>query len=121
MGRASDRARTPSAEDSSQGGDAQIGALAQGADQFQPGDVVFVVSPDMSRLNIEGPYGDIMSRPGLDLKSRGLANVAAFTALADARPALKFDAVDLERDGVVEPLLDGEIGLSTPLLSRGHS
>jgi len=34
------------------------------------------LAPDMSRLTIEGPYGDVMSRPGLDLKSRELVNVA---------------------------------------------
>jgi len=38
---------------------------------------------------IEFPFGDVYSRPGLDLKSRELATVAALTAMANAAPQLK--------------------------------
>lgn len=34
-------------------------------------------------------YGDLYARPGLDLKSREIATVAALTALGNARPQLK--------------------------------
>ncbi len=34
-------------------------------------------------------YGDVVSRPGLDLKTRELATVAALTALGHAQPQLK--------------------------------
>lgn len=57
------------------------------------------LSPDLSRLTVEGPYGDAMSRPGLDLKSRELLNVAALTALASTRPALKYHIAGMLNTG----------------------
>lgn len=47
------------------------------------------VSPDLGRYTIEFPFGDIYSRPGLDLKSREIATVAALTALGYVLPQLK--------------------------------
>ena len=47
------------------------------------------IAPDFARLLIEFPFGDIYSRPGLDLKSREIAVVAALTALGNAVPQLK--------------------------------
>ena len=47
------------------------------------------IAPDFARLLIEFPFGDIFSRPGLDLKSREIAAVAALTALGNATPQLK--------------------------------
>jgi 4-carboxymuconolactone decarboxylase len=47
------------------------------------------VFPDLARYTIEFPFGDIYSRPGLDLKSREIAAVAALTALGHAAPQLK--------------------------------
>lgn len=47
------------------------------------------IAPDMARFIIEFPYGDIYSRPGLDMKSREIATVAALTALGNARPQLQ--------------------------------
>ena len=47
------------------------------------------IAPDFARLLIEFPFGDIYSRPGLDLKSRELAVVAALTAMGNAAPQLK--------------------------------
>ena len=46
------------------------------------------VAPDLARYTIEFPFGDIYRRPGLDLKSRELATVAALTALGNAQPQL---------------------------------
>ncbi len=48
------------------------------------------IAPDFIRLGIEFPYGDVLSRPGLDLKLRQIATVAALTALGNAQPQLKF-------------------------------
>ncbi len=42
----------------------------------------------VARYTIEFPFGDIYRRPGLDLKSRELATVAALTALGNAQPQL---------------------------------
>lgn len=39
------------------------------------------VSPDFARLTVEIPFGDIYSRPGLDLRSRQIATVSALLAL----------------------------------------
>ena len=47
------------------------------------------IAPDLGRYTIEFPFGDIYSRPGLDLRSREIAVVAALTALGNAAPQLK--------------------------------
>ena len=47
------------------------------------------VAPDLARYTIEFPFGDIYQRPGLDLRSREIATVAALTALGNAQPQLK--------------------------------
>ncbi len=47
------------------------------------------IAPEFARLLIEFSFGDIYSRPGLDLKSREIAVVAALTALGNATPQLK--------------------------------
>lgn len=47
------------------------------------------ISPDFAKLLIEFPFGDVYSRPGLDLKSREIATVAALTAMGTATPQLK--------------------------------
>jgi 4-carboxymuconolactone decarboxylase len=47
------------------------------------------IAPDFATYLIEFPFGDVYSRPGLDLKSRELAVVAALTAMGNAAPQLK--------------------------------
>lgn len=47
------------------------------------------IHPDLGRFTVEFPYGDIISRPGLDLKTRQIINVAALTVLGHALPQLK--------------------------------
>lgn len=47
------------------------------------------IAPDFADILIEFPFGDVYSRPGLDLKSREIATVAALTAMGTARPQLK--------------------------------
>jgi len=46
--------------------------------------------PDLAEIGVAHPFGDIMSRPGLDLKQREIANVAALTAIGSVRSALKY-------------------------------
>jgi 4-carboxymuconolactone decarboxylase len=48
------------------------------------------IMPDMARYTIEYVIGDIYSRPGLDLKSRQIATIAALTALGTASAQLRF-------------------------------
>ncbi len=47
------------------------------------------ISPDMARFVIEFPYGDIYSRPGLDIKTRELVTIASLTTLGHAPGQLK--------------------------------
>jgi 4-carboxymuconolactone decarboxylase len=47
------------------------------------------IAPDLARYIIEFPFGDVYSRPGLDLKSREIATIAALAALGNAQPQLK--------------------------------
>ncbi|EAY68718.1 hypothetical protein BDAG_01447 [Burkholderia dolosa AU0158] len=43
------------------------------------------IAPDFARMVIEFPFGDIYSRPQLDLKSREIATIAALAALEQMR------------------------------------
>jgi 4-carboxymuconolactone decarboxylase len=47
------------------------------------------ICPDLGKYTIEYPFGDIYSRPGLDLKSREIATVSALTAMGNCIPQLK--------------------------------
>jgi len=47
------------------------------------------IAPDFADWIIDFSYGDVMTRPGLDLRSRELATVAALTALGNAQPQLR--------------------------------
>ncbi|MCS0333589.1 carboxymuconolactone decarboxylase family protein [Vibrio diabolicus] len=47
------------------------------------------ICPDLAQYTIEYPFGDIYARPGLDLKSREIATVAALTAMGNCAPQLK--------------------------------
>ena len=47
------------------------------------------IAPDLAEWIIAFSYGDVLSRPGLDLRSRQFATVAALTALGTASPQLK--------------------------------
>ncbi len=46
-------------------------------------------SPDLVRCLIEFPFGDIYSRPGLDLKTREMLTVLALTVLGYPQAELK--------------------------------
>ena len=43
------------------------------------------IAPDFGRLTIEFPFGDIYSRPGLDLRQREMVTMAALAALGEER------------------------------------
>jgi 4-carboxymuconolactone decarboxylase len=47
------------------------------------------IAPDFGRFIVEFAFGDIYSRPGLDLRSRQIANIAALTALGTAPAQLQ--------------------------------
>ena len=46
-------------------------------------------APDLARYIVEFAFGDIFSRPGLDLKSREMATVAALTAMGNSPAQLR--------------------------------
>jgi len=52
-------------------------------------DLLEDICPDMARLIIEFPYGDIYSREGLDLKTRELITIASLTTQGHAQDQLK--------------------------------
>lgn len=47
------------------------------------------IAPDFARYVVKFPFGDIYTRPGLDLKTREIATIAALTALGYAPAQLK--------------------------------
>ncbi|WP_250459276.1 carboxymuconolactone decarboxylase family protein [Microbulbifer litoralis] len=47
------------------------------------------IAPDLARYIVEFPFGDVYSRPQLDLKSREIATVAVLTAMGNAAPQLR--------------------------------
>ncbi|MGH2549652.1 MAG: carboxymuconolactone decarboxylase family protein, partial [Thermomicrobiales bacterium] len=47
-------------------------------------------SADLSRFTVEYPYGDVLSRPGLDLPLRQLCTISMLLADGNAQPQLKF-------------------------------
>lgn len=65
------------------------------------------IAPDFGRLLIEFGFGDIYSRPQLDLRAREIATIAALAALGNAQPQLKVHIeaalnVGCTRDEIVE-------------------
>jgi len=82
------------------------------------------IAPDFARLVIEFPFGDIYSRPGLDLKSREIAVVAALTALGNAVPQLKVHIhgalnVGCTRQEVVEVIMQMAVYAGFPSALNG--
>ncbi|HII05881.1 MAG TPA: carboxymuconolactone decarboxylase family protein [Methanotrichaceae archaeon] len=82
------------------------------------------IAPDFARYVIEFPYGDIYSRPDLDLKSREIANVAALTALGNAELELKVHIhgalnVGCTRQEVVELIMQMAVYAGFPVALNG--
>ena len=82
------------------------------------------IAPDFARYLIEFPFGDIYARPGLDLKSREIAVVAALTALGNASPQLKvhIDAalhVGCTREEIVEVIMQMAVYAGFPAALNG--
>ena len=82
------------------------------------------IAPDFARLLIEFPFGDIYSRPGLDLKVRELAVVAGLTALGNAAPQLKVHIhgarnVGCTQDEIVEIIMQMAVYAGFPAALNG--
>ena len=61
------------------------------------------VAPDLGRYLVEFAYGDVYARPGMSLRRRALAAVAALGALGNATPQLRFHAQGARNAGAMEP------------------
>lgn len=73
-------------------------------------DALADIAPDFATYLIEFPFGDIYSRPQLDLRTRELGVIAALTALGNATPQLKVHVhgalhVGCTREEVVEMMM----------------
>ncbi|WP_238526300.1 carboxymuconolactone decarboxylase family protein [Azospira oryzae] len=82
------------------------------------------IAPDFARYLIEFPFGDIYSRPGLDLRAREIAVVAALTALGNAAPQLKVHIqgalnVGVSRQEVVETIMQMAVYAGFPAALNG--
>ena len=82
------------------------------------------IAPDLARHVIEFPFGDIYSRPGLDLKSREIATVSALTAMGTATPQLKVHIhgalnVGCTRQEVIEVIIQMAVYAGFPAALNG--
>ena len=82
------------------------------------------IAPDFARYLIEFPFGDIYSRPGLDLRSREIAVVAALTAMGNATPQLKVHIggalnVGVSKDEVIEVIMQMAVYAGFPAAVNG--
>ncbi|AVX37127.1 carboxymuconolactone decarboxylase family protein [Yersinia massiliensis] len=82
------------------------------------------IAPDFARYLIEFPFGDIYSRPGLDLKSREIAVVSALTALGNAQPQLKVHIqgalnVGVTQSEIVETIMQMAVYTGFPAALNG--
>lgn len=60
------------------------------------------LSPDLTQYIMEFAFNDIYRRPGLDLRSREIATIAALTTLGNAEQQLKVHAICALNVGVTK-------------------
>lgn len=82
------------------------------------------IAPDFARYLIEFPFGDIYARPGLDLRSREIATIAALTALGNAAPQLKVHIaaglnVGLTQEEITEVIMQMAVYAGFPAALNG--
>lgn len=82
------------------------------------------IAPDFARYLIEFPFGDIYARPGLDLRSREIATIAALTALGNAEPQLKVHIaaglnVGLTQEEITEVIMQMAVYAGFPAALNG--
>lgn len=82
------------------------------------------IAPDFADLLFEFPFGDIYARPGLSLRDREIATIAALTAMGNARPQLKVHLsaglnVGLTRQEIVEVLMQMAVYAGFPAALNG--
>ncbi len=87
-------------------------------------DLLKDICPDMARFVVEFPYGDIYSRPGLDIKTRELITIASLTTLGNAGDQLKAHIenalnVGCTQEEIVEAIMQMAIYAGFPAALNG--
>lgn len=82
------------------------------------------IAPDFARYVFEFPFGDIYTRPGLGLREREIATVAALTALGNAVPQLKVHIeaglnVGVSQEEIVETIMQMSVYAGFPAALNG--
>jgi 4-carboxymuconolactone decarboxylase len=82
------------------------------------------IAPDFADYVLEFPFGDIYSRPGLDLRAREVATIAALAAMGNAAPQLKVHIeaglnVGLSRQEITEVLIQMAVYAGFPAALNG--
>lgn len=77
------------------------------------------MAPELGDFIVDFAYGDVISRTGVDLKTRELATVAALAALGHAQPQLKVHVrgamnVGASREEIVEILMQTAVYAGFP-------
>ena len=87
-------------------------------------DALAGIAPDFATYLFEFPFGDIYSRPGLSLRDREIATIAALAAMGTATPQLKVHIaaglnVGLTRDEITEILMQMAVYAGFPAALNG--
>lgn len=82
------------------------------------------IAPDFATYVFEFPFGDIYSRPGLGLREREIAAIAALAAMGNAAPQLKVHIeaglnVGLTADEITEILIQMAVYAGFPAALNG--
>ncbi len=81
-------------------------------------------APGLGRYLAEYVFGDVLSRPGLDLRSREIATVAALTAMGNAAPQLRAHIgaalnVGCSRQEIIEVMIQMTVYAGFPAALNG--
>ena len=82
------------------------------------------ICPDMARLVVEFPYGDIYSRPGLDMRTRELITIASLTTLGYPQDQLKAHVhnalnVGCTKEEIIEAIMQMAVYAGFPAALNG--
>ncbi|UYQ72226.1 carboxymuconolactone decarboxylase family protein [Pelagibacterium flavum] len=82
------------------------------------------IAPEFADYVFEFAFGDIYNRPGLDLRAREIATIAALTAMGTATPQLKVHIeaglnVGLTRDEITEIIMQMAVYAGFPAALNG--
>lgn len=87
-------------------------------------DALAGIAPDFATYLLEFPFGDIYARPGLGLREREIATIAALAAMGNAAPQLKVHIraglnVGISRDEITEVLMQIAVYAGFPAALNG--